>query len=68
MLDGYLVRGDFSRWIEGVFGDHALAEELRRLQERHRTASRTDTLAEIVAAIERGMTWHMEKWPPTCTE
>ena len=51
MLDGYLVRGDFSRWIEGVFGDHALAEELRRLEERHRTASRTDTLAEIVAAI-----------------
>jgi len=51
MLDGYLVRGDFSRWIEGVFGDHALAEELRRLEERHRTVSRTDTLAEIVAAI-----------------
>jgi hypothetical protein len=55
MLDGYLVRGDFSRWIEGVFGDHALAEELRRLEERHRTDSRTDsrtdTLAEIVAAI-----------------
>ena len=51
MLDGYLVRGDFSRWIDGVFGDHTLAEELRRLEERHRTASRTDTLAEIVAAI-----------------
>ena len=51
MLDGYLVRGDFSRWIEGVFGDHALAEALRRLEERHRTASRTDTLAEIVATI-----------------
>ncbi|MET0214037.1 MAG: HAD hydrolase family protein, partial [Vicinamibacterales bacterium] len=51
MLDGYLVRGDFSRWIDGVFGDHALAEELRRLEERHRTASRTDTLAEIVATI-----------------
>ena len=39
------------RWIDGVFGDHTLAEELRRLEERHRTASRTDTLAEIVAAI-----------------
>ena len=51
MLDGYLVRGDFSRWIDGVFGDHTLAEELRRLEERHRTASRTDTLAEMVAAI-----------------
>ena len=51
MLDGYLVRGDFSRWIEGVFGDRALAEALRRLEERHRTASRTDTLAEIVATI-----------------
>jgi hypothetical protein len=51
MLDGYLVRGDFSRWIDGVFGDHALAEELRRLEERHQTATRTDTLSEIVAAI-----------------
>ena len=51
MLDGYLARGDFSRWIDGVFGDHALAEELRELEERHRTASRTDTLPEIVAAI-----------------
>ena len=45
------MRGDFSRWIGDVFGDRALAAELRTLEERHRTASRTDTLAEIVAAI-----------------
>jgi hydroxymethylpyrimidine pyrophosphatase-like HAD family hydrolase len=51
VLDGHIVRGDFSRWIDGVFGDHALAGELRRLEERHRTGSRTDTLPEIVAAI-----------------
>ena len=31
MLDGYLVRGDFSRWIEESSGT-TLAEELRRLE------------------------------------
>jgi hydroxymethylpyrimidine pyrophosphatase-like HAD family hydrolase len=51
VLDGYIVRGDFSRWIDGVFGDHALGEELRRLEERYRDGSRAETLREIVGAI-----------------
>ena len=51
LLDEYILRGDFSRWIEGVFGDHALAEELRRLEKQHRAGSRTETLPEIVSAI-----------------
>ena len=51
LLDGYIVRGDLSRWIDDVFGDHALAEELRRLEERHRAKSRPDTLLEMAAAI-----------------
>jgi hydroxymethylpyrimidine pyrophosphatase-like HAD family hydrolase len=51
LLDSYIVRGDFSRWIDGVFGDHALADELRRLEERHRAGSRTGTLPEMAGAI-----------------
>ena len=51
LLDGYIVRGDLSRWIDDVFGDHALAEELRRLEEWHRGKSRPDTLPEMAAAI-----------------
>ena len=51
VLDGYLRRGDFSRWIADVFGDFALADELRRHEERYRAARPPDTLAEMVAAI-----------------
>ena len=51
VLDGYIIRGDFSRWIDGVFGDHALGEELRRLEERYRAGSRAETLREIAGAI-----------------
>ena len=35
-LAAYIARGDFSRWIGDVFGDRALADELRLLEERHR--------------------------------
>jgi hypothetical protein len=51
VLDGYLRRGDFSRWIGDVFGDYPLAAELRALEERHRAAVSVDTMPEIVAAI-----------------
>lgn len=50
-LDSYLVRGDFSRWIADVFGDRALADELRILEDRHRSGSRGETLSQIVNAI-----------------
>jgi hypothetical protein len=50
-LEGYLRRGDFSRWIGDVFGDHALAAELRGLEDRHRGTPRGETIPEIVAAI-----------------
>ena len=50
-LEGYLRRGDFSRWIGDVFGDRALSEELRDLEERHRTAPRLETVAEIIEAL-----------------
>lgn len=50
-FDEYVRRGDFSRWIADVFGDYALAGELRTLEARHRASPSPDTLPEIVAAI-----------------
>ena len=50
-LDPYVRRGDFSRWIADVLGDHALATELRTLEERHRAAAHAETVPEMVAAI-----------------
>ena len=50
-LESYVRRGDFSRWIAEVLGDHALATELRMLEEQHRVAARAATVPEMVAAI-----------------
>lgn len=50
-LAGYARRGDFSRWIADVFGDHALAGELRVRERRFTEAGDADAFAEIAAAI-----------------
>jgi hypothetical protein len=50
--DEYLRRSDFSRWIEGVFGDHALARELHRHERAYVQSKSTDTLEQIASAIE----------------
>jgi hypothetical protein len=50
-LDAYVRRSDFSRWIGDVFGDHALAAQLRRLEERHRLRPRVHTQSEMMDAI-----------------
>lgn len=50
-LEGYLRRGDFSRWIGEVFGDRALADELRALEDQHRRSPRPETIAEIIEAV-----------------
>ena len=50
-LQGYLKRGDFSRWIGDVFGDHALASELRAHEDRYRRGDDLDIVPEVVAAI-----------------
>ena len=48
---GHLRRGDFSRWIGDVFGDHALASDLRSHEERYRRGNDPEILPEVVAAI-----------------
>ena len=50
-LDEYVRRGDFSRWVGEVFGDHALASDLHRLEKRHRVTASTETQSELVAAV-----------------
>jgi hydroxymethylpyrimidine pyrophosphatase-like HAD family hydrolase len=48
---GYLRRGDFSRWIGDVFGDHALALELQRFERWQEKKESGEALDQIVAAI-----------------
>lgn len=50
-LAGYIVRGDFSRWIRDVFGDRALADDLRALELRYRPVSAEDTLLAMANAV-----------------
>jgi hypothetical protein len=50
--DGYLRRGDFSRWIAGVFGDHALARELQAHEREYAQSRSSGTVARIAAAIK----------------
>jgi hypothetical protein len=50
-LSGYLLRGDFSRWIGDVFGDRALADDLRLHEERFQRGRGGDAVPDIVAAV-----------------
>jgi hypothetical protein len=50
--DGYLRRGDFSRWVADVFGDHALARELQGHEREYVQSRSSDTVARIAAAIK----------------
>jgi hydroxymethylpyrimidine pyrophosphatase-like HAD family hydrolase len=47
----FVGRGDFSRWIREVFGDHALAAEMRAIEARQRTAPHADVVPALVDAI-----------------
>jgi hydroxymethylpyrimidine pyrophosphatase-like HAD family hydrolase len=50
-LDPFVRRGDFSRWIKEVFGDHVLAAQLRSIEARHRGAPTSDAVPALVDAI-----------------
>ena len=51
VLEPFVERGDFSRWIKDVFGDHALATELRALESRHRGTAGPDIIPALIDAI-----------------
>jgi hypothetical protein len=47
---GHAHRGDFSRWIMDVFHDHALASEIRKVEQRFRLGHIHD-LTEAIAKL-----------------
>lgn len=49
-LTGHLRRGDFSRWIRDVFGDHALAADLTAFEARAREGA-GELLPDILNAV-----------------
>lgn len=49
--DGYVRRGDFSRWVADVFGDHALARELQEQEREYARSRSSEALQQIAAAI-----------------
>lgn len=50
-LDPYIRRHDFSRWIHEVFGDRALGDDLRGIENRHEFPWQVDTVAELIDAV-----------------
>ena len=51
-LDGFLRRGDFSRWVADVFGDNALAADLRAIEDQYRLGRISDVSDAITHAVE----------------
>jgi hypothetical protein len=47
----YLRRNDFSRWVADVFGDYALADDLRAIEERDSSGWDFDAAGEVVNAV-----------------
>jgi hypothetical protein len=42
---------DFSRWMSHVFGDHALANDLRAIEERHPLTPMPEIVVQLVGAV-----------------
>ncbi len=51
VVEPYLQRHDFSRWLRDVYGDYALAADLRVIETQHRVSPSPDTIAKLVDAV-----------------
>jgi hypothetical protein len=51
MIDGHLRRGDFSRWLEDVFGDYPLARSVRQLESAAHAGSAGDPRSGLIQAV-----------------
>ena len=49
---GHANRGDFSRWIADVFHDHALASEIRKVEQRFRLGHIHDLAKSIAKLVQ----------------
>jgi hypothetical protein len=52
VLTGHALRGDYSRWVADVFHDHALASEIRKVEQRFRLGHIHDLTAAITKLIQ----------------
>ncbi len=52
-LDGHARRGDFSQWISGVFHDHRLAADVRKVEQRYRLGHLDDVRQPIATLIQQ---------------
>ncbi|MDP2052824.1 MAG: HAD hydrolase family protein, partial [Acidobacteriota bacterium] len=50
-LEPFVERGDFSRWVRDVFGDHALAAELQAIESGDRGPAGPGTIPALTDAI-----------------
>jgi hydroxymethylpyrimidine pyrophosphatase-like HAD family hydrolase len=56
VLRGHLVRGDFHRWIEDIFGDTQLGGSIRRLERQNVSDARAALLRSIADRYVRSAT------------
>jgi hydroxymethylpyrimidine pyrophosphatase-like HAD family hydrolase len=52
VLAGHARQGDFSRWIADVFHDHALASEIRKVEQRFRLGHIHDLTGSIAKLVQ----------------
>lgn len=52
MIDGHLRRGDFSRWLEDVFGDYPLAYTVRQLERDAQAGTAVDPRPNLIQAVQ----------------
>jgi hypothetical protein len=51
VLARHAERGDFSQWIEGVFHDHLLASQMRKIEQRHKAGHERNLASSLLKAV-----------------